>query len=95
MINKYLTNVSSKQYINTLQSIINNYNNTLHSVIHNKPHDVYINNISVVKENKAMKKNIENDKQIFNIGDHVRIVKITTSQGRKNIRFEKRTKIII
>ncbi len=69
---KYLTKNKTKNFIDVLPEIISGYNNTIHSRTKYKPIDVNRSNEKIIYRNLFKKTTIQ-EKQLFKIGDRVRL----------------------
>jgi len=99
LIYKYMSNNNTKNYIDVLNKLIENYNSSIHTTTKIAPNDVTNN----IKQNKEIHKNIKdvsnkllakNNKQLpmLNKNDYVRISLQALPENRKN-KYKKSTNI--
>ena len=89
-INKWMTDTDDVRWTKVLSTIIKNYNNTYNSGIGYTPREASKGIITSRIINKAIKKTEEinsKDKQIFNVGDKCRVLKVKSLFSKMQTNF--------
>ena len=74
-MSKYFTLHNTHQYINILDDLVNAYNHSVHSTVCSSPYAISYDSVSPCNIKEDV---IVNNKQMFNVGDHVRVSKAKT-----------------
>lgn len=83
-MNRYFTFARTKRYVNILDKLVQSYNHSFHSTIQMRPADVQVKHTPLIYANTHRKHVKEKPTGIlFNIGDHVRVVRKTKSAFKR------------